>query len=102
MRSGVPTKETKDVRPSHLPMRRECTGRASQEQSMRVANILSVARERLVTIQADALLTEAAKLLGGTHRALLVVCDSKEAMAGVLTKTDIVRQVALCHGDLSD
>jgi CBS domain-containing protein len=69
---------------------------------MRVANILSVARERLVTIQADALLTEAAKLLCGTHRALLVVCDSKEAMAGVITKTDIVRQVAPCHGDLSD
>jgi CBS domain-containing protein len=69
---------------------------------MRVASILSVARERLVTIQADALLTEAAKLLCGTHRALLVVCDNKGTMAGVITKTDIVRQVARCHGILSD
>ena len=68
---------------------------------MRVASILSVARERLVTIQADALLTEAAKLLCGTHRALLVVCDSKGTMTGVITKTDIVRQVAR-QGILSD
>jgi CBS domain-containing protein len=69
---------------------------------MRVASILSVARERLVTIQADALLIEAAKLLCRTHRALLVVCDSKGAMTGVITKTDIVRQVARSHGVLSD
>jgi CBS domain-containing protein len=69
---------------------------------MRVASILSVARERLVTIQADALLIEAAKLLCRTHRALLVVCDSKGAMTGVITKTDIVRQVAGSHGVLSD
>jgi CBS domain-containing protein len=69
---------------------------------MRVASILSVARDRLVTIQADALLTEAAKLLCGAHRALLVVCDSKRTMTGAITKTDIVRQVACCHGILSD
>ncbi len=69
---------------------------------MRVASILSVARERLVTIQVDALLTEAAKLLCGTHRALLVVCDNKGTMTGVITKTDIVRQVDRCHGVLSD
>jgi CBS domain-containing protein len=69
---------------------------------MRVASILSVARERLVTIQVDALLTEAAQLLCGRHRALLVVCDSKGTMTGVITKTDIVRRVARCHGMLSD
>jgi CBS domain-containing protein len=69
---------------------------------MRVASILSVARDRLVTIQADALLTEAAELLCGTHRALLVVCDSRGTMTGVITKTDVVRQVARCHGNLSD
>ena len=68
---------------------------------MRVASILSVARERMVTIQADALLTEAAKLLCDTHRALLVVCDSKGTMTGVITKTDIVRQVARCQGILA-
>ena len=69
---------------------------------MRVASILSIARERLVTVQADALLTEAAKLLCDTHRALLVVCDVKGTMVGVITKTDVVRQVARSHGTLSD
>jgi predicted transcriptional regulator len=69
---------------------------------MRVASILSVARQRLVTIQADALLTEAAKPLCDTHRALLVVCDSKGRVTGVITKTDIVRQVDRYHGVLSD
>jgi CBS domain-containing protein len=61
---------------------------------MRVANILSVSRQRMVAIQADTLLTEAAKLLCGAHRALLVVCNSKGMMTGVVTKTDIVRRVA--------
>jgi CBS domain-containing protein len=69
---------------------------------MRVVSILSVARERMVTIQADALLIEAAKLLCSTHRALLVVCDSKGTMTGVITKTDVVRQVARYHGVLGD
>jgi CBS domain-containing protein len=69
---------------------------------MRVASILSIARERLVTIQAGALLVEAAKLLCGTHRALLVVCNDEGTMTGVITKTDIVRQVARCRGILSD
>ena len=69
---------------------------------MRVASILSIARERLVTVQADALLTEAAKLLCDTHRALLVVCDVKGTMVGVITKTDVVRRVARSHGTLSD
>jgi CBS domain-containing protein len=56
----------------------------------------------MVTIQADALLTEAAKLLCDTHRALLVVCDGKGTMRGVVTKTDIVRQVARCCGILDN
>ena len=69
---------------------------------MRVENILPVAKQRLITIQADAPLMEAAKLLTDTHRALLVVCGSDGVMVGVITKTDIVRQVARCDGDLSD
>ena len=61
---------------------------------MRIENILPLASQRLITIQASASLVDAAKLLGETHRALLVVCDSEGVMAGVITKTDIVRQVA--------
>lgn len=68
---------------------------------MRVENILVTAKQRLITIEAEALLVEAAKLLTDTHRALLVVCESDGVMAGVVTKTDIVRQVARCGGDLS-
>jgi CBS domain-containing protein len=61
---------------------------------MRVESILPLALERLVTIQANASLADAAKLLGETHKALLVVCDPDGAMVGVITKTDVIRQVA--------
>ena len=70
------------------------------QTQMRVENILPIAEERLITVQADALLTEAAKLLMDTHRALLVVCEPDGAIAGVITKTDIVRRVAQCQGNL--
>ena len=61
---------------------------------MRIETILSVALQRLITIQADASLADAAKLLCDTHRALVVVCDSDGVMVGVITKTDVVRQIA--------
>jgi CBS domain-containing protein len=65
---------------------------------MRVESILPVAQERMITIQADASLVDAAILLSDTHRALLVVCSGDGVMAGVITKTDVVRQVARCQG----
>jgi predicted transcriptional regulator len=46
------------------------------------------------TIRARGSLVEAAKLLLDTHKALLVVCHDDGLMAGVLTKSDIVNQVA--------
>ena len=61
---------------------------------MRVETILPVALQRLITIQADAPLVDVAKLLCDTHRALVVVCDPDGIMAGVITKTDVVRQIA--------
>ena len=61
---------------------------------MRVETILPVALQRLITIQADASLADAAKLLCDTHRALVVVCDPDGVMVGVITKTDVVRQIA--------
>jgi CBS domain-containing protein len=48
----------------------------------------------LSTVALDAVLTEAAIALCETHRALIVVCDDNGALAGVLTKTDVVRHVA--------
>ena len=61
---------------------------------MRVETILPVALQRLITIQADAPLVDVAKLLCDTHRALVVVCDPDGVMVGVITKTDLVRQIA--------
>jgi CBS domain-containing protein len=67
---------------------------------MRVESILSVAQQRMITVQADASLVDAASRLSDTHRALLVVCSGDGAMVGVITKTDVVRQVARCHGEV--
>ena len=75
--------------------------RKQDEIMLSVESILPVAKQRLITVSVDEQLTEAAKLLTDTHRALLVACVGSGAMAGVVTKTDVVRQVACCHGDLS-
>ena len=63
-----------------------------------VERMLPVARERLVTIRDDALLMMAARLLDGRHINLVVVCDNGGAMVGVITKTDVVRQMGRCDG----
>lgn len=64
---------------------------------MFVEGMLQAAREKLVTITEDAKLIEAAKLLSsGTD--LVVVCDSKGVLQGVVTKTDVVRQISVCQG----
>jgi CBS domain-containing protein len=68
------------------------------ESMIRVEKIVPVARERLVTVRDDAPLTEAAKFLDGHHVNLVVVCDKHGAMAGVITRTDVVRQMSLCMG----
>lgn len=61
---------------------------------MFVEGVLQAARERLVTIADDAALIEAARLLtSGTD--LVIVCDSEGLLQGVVTKTDIVRQVSI-------
>jgi len=61
-----------------------------------VSSIAAVTRSRLVTLSADALLVNAAKLLSDTHISLVVVCNSDGAMVGVITKTDIVREIGRC------
>ena len=62
-------------------------------RSILVKRIDALARSRLVTISADALLVDAARLLSDTHISLVVVCDSHGVMVGVITKTNIVQQV---------
>ena len=60
---------------------------------MRVENILSAASKRLVIVRDDAPLMEAAKLLLEADADLLVVCNADKRMAGVISKTDVVRQM---------
>jgi signal-transduction protein with cAMP-binding, CBS, and nucleotidyltransferase domain len=63
---------------------------------MFVERLLPAARARLVTISDDAPLIEAARLLrSGTD--LVVACRSA-VLTGVVTRTDIVRQICGCQG----
>lgn len=64
---------------------------------MFVESMLETARERLVTIADDAKLIDAAKILA-TKADLVMVCDSTGALTGVITNTDIVRQISNCTG----
>ncbi len=64
---------------------------------MFVEGMLEAARERLVTITGDARLIEAAGLLS-SGADLVVVCDHDGALQGVVTKTDVVRQISVCQG----
>lgn len=61
-----------------------------------VSSIDALARSRLVTIGADALLVDVAKLLSDTHISLVVVCASDGSMVGVITKTNIVQEFGHC------
>ena len=61
-----------------------------------VDQLLSKARERLVTIAKNAPLIEAAKLLRPGIE-LVIVCDAAGLLAGVITKTDIVNQISHCQ-----
>ena len=65
---------------------------------MFVERILPAARKRLVTINDDAPVMEVAKLLLDCHTDLLVVRSGDELIAGVITKTDVVRQMSVCQG----
>lgn len=64
---------------------------------MQIATILPAAQRRLATIADGAPLLEAARRLGsGTD--LLVVCNDTGQLVGVLTKTDVVKQIGHCQG----
>ncbi len=65
---------------------------------MLVERILPAARNRLITIRDDAPLIDAATLLRDLDSDLVVVCNSDELLAGVITKTDVVRQISHCRG----
>jgi CBS domain-containing protein len=64
--------------------------------TMLVERILPIAIERLSTIQADASLTDAAKLLCDTHISLVVVCNPDGTMPASSPRPMSFRQIA--HG----
>ena len=65
---------------------------------MLVERMLPVARKRLLTIRDDAPLIDAATILSDLDRNIVVVCNADELLAGVITKTDVVRQISHCRG----
>lgn len=64
----------------------------------RVDRLLPQIRSRLLVVGDDRQLTEAAALLSDDARHMAIVCDSKGTMVGVVTRTDIVRQIQHCDG----
>lgn len=64
---------------------------------MIVEEMLAEGRKKLATIIDSAKLIEAAKLLSaGTD--LVIVCNSQGILQGIVTKTDVVRQIGSCQG----
>lgn len=66
--------------------------------TIQVSSIAAATRSRLVTVRSNAPLREAAQLLSSTHISLLVVCDPDGTMIGVISKSDIVKQIGQCMG----
>lgn len=65
---------------------------------MRVDSMLPAIRRRRLVIGHGQQLTEAAALLSDDARHMAVVCDAEGKMVGVVTRTDIVRQIQHCQG----
>lgn len=64
---------------------------------MLIEKFLPTARQRMCCIEASAALLQAAQFLERGHD-MLVVRDEEGRMAGVLTKSDAVRQIGICTG----
>lgn len=66
-----------------------------------VGDLEEMTRRRLVIAATDALLPELARLLAHTPVSLVVVCTPAQTMAGIVTKTDVLRQIADSPGALA-
>lgn len=69
---------------------------AYENALMFVKNMLSAAIKRLVSVGDDMPLIDAAKPLSDFNIDLVVVCSADGRLAGIITKTDVVRQI--CQG----
>ncbi len=63
-----------------------------------VEYLLPTARGRLLAIRDSSALIDAAALMRDHDSDLVVVCDSSGRLAGVVTKSDVVRQISHCAG----
>ena len=63
-----------------------------------VSSIEAAMRSRRLTGSVDTSVREVARLLSSTQISLVVVCDQAGLMVGVVTKTNIVRQIGHCEG----
>ena len=64
----------------------------------RVNHLSAVTHARLATVTLQTPLLEAAQQLSQTHIGLVVVCAPDGVMAGIVSKSDIVRQISHCLG----
>jgi CBS domain-containing protein len=69
-------------------------GSLTAETDMLVTHILDLARSRLIVAGAKASIAEAAQLMQRPSADLIVVCESARAL-GVITKSDVLRPVAI-------
>ena len=65
---------------------------------LRVNHLHAVAHSRLATATLQTLLLEVAQKLANTQIGLVVVCDPDGVMAGVISKSDILRKLGHCLG----
>ena len=69
------------------------------DRVMFVEAMRSTTRERCVKLPQQAPLIEAARLLSRAQINLIVIVDESDRLAGVLSKTDVVRQMGTCAGN---
>ena len=60
-----------------------------------VQHILEDARKRLAVLDRQALVSEAAAILANPDTPLIVVCDSEGVAVGVVSKSNIIRAIAV-------
>jgi CBS domain-containing protein len=65
---------------------------------MFIEALLPAVRDRLATIREDASLIDAATQLARSRINLVVACRADATIAGVITKTDLVRHISQCTG----
>jgi len=72
---------------------------ARAEAPALVASVERVARSRLQTVTASALLVDVAARLSSAQISVVVVCDAAGAATGVITETILVRRLGLGQAD---